>query len=91
MPATRLSVLAMGRVGGVTPYRDQLELLKVGVSTATGALEGLLDAQASCAYTVGDVDNARELFEFPEQRLGDERVIAGTAVVVGGVACDVVS
>jgi len=54
-------------------YRDQLERLKVAVSTAAGAFERLLDAQARCAYTVGYVDNAREFFEFPEEGLRDQR------------------
>lgn len=52
-------------------YCNQLESLKVAVSAAAGAPEGLLDAQTGGAYTVGYIDNAREFFEFPEQLLGN--------------------
>jgi hypothetical protein len=58
-------------------YRDQLERLKVAIGAATGALKRLLYAQTSCAYTIRNVDDAREFLQLPEELLGDERVIAG--------------
>jgi hypothetical protein len=57
-------------------YCDELEALKVDVAAAAQTFEGLLNTQAGGAYTVGDVDDARELLELPKEGLGDERVIA---------------
>jgi hypothetical protein len=65
----------------VATYLDQLKRLKVTISTAAGAREGLLYAQTSCSYTVRYVDDAREFFELPEEHLADQGVIArGVAV-----------
>lgn len=47
----------------------ELKTFKVAVSAATGTLEWLLDAQASGANTIGDVDNACKFLQFPEQLL----------------------
>jgi hypothetical protein len=57
---------------------NQLKRLKVPISTATGAREGLLYTQARCAYTVRYIDDAREFFELPEEFLADQGVIAGS-------------
>jgi hypothetical protein len=57
-------------------YRDQLERLKVAVAASARAPERLLDAQAGSAYTVRDVDDARQFLEFPKELLRYERVIA---------------
>jgi hypothetical protein len=57
-------------------YRDQLECLKVAVAASARAPERLLDAQAGGAYTVRDVDDARQFLELPEELLRDERIIA---------------
>jgi len=48
-------------------YRDQLERLEVAVAAVACARERLLYAQSSCAYAVGDVDDAREFLELPEE------------------------
>ena len=64
-----------GRMQRAT-YRNQLERLEVSVAAVACARERLLYAQASCAYTVGYVDDAREFLELPEERLRDQRVIA---------------
>ena len=58
-------------------YCYQLELLKVAVGAAAGALEGLLDAQTSRSHAVGNIDNARQLLQLPEELLRDQGLIAG--------------
>ena len=60
-------------------HLDQLKRLKVAIRTAACALEGLLDAQACRADTVGYVDDARQFLELPEQLLRDDGVIARPA------------
>ena len=60
-------------------HRHQLERLKVAVPTATRALEWLLYAQSSCAYTIRYIDDAREFLELPEEGLRDQAIIAGLA------------
>lgn len=81
-------LVSTGRAYVAATHSDQLESFQVAVCTAAGAREGLLYAQASCAYTVGYVDDARQLLELPEESLGHDAGIAGRAQQrgLGGIA-----
>jgi hypothetical protein len=75
------------RVRPDAAYRDQLERVEVAVGTAARAAERLLDAQASGAYAVRDVDDAGEFLELPEERLGDERGVARAGRMAAHRSC----
>lgn len=56
--------------GGGT-HSDQFKVLEVLVAAVAGTGEGLLDAEASCADAVGDVDYAGEFLELEEELATD--------------------
>lgn len=60
-------------------YGDQFKVLKVSVRAAACTLERLLYAQTSRAYTVRDVDDARQFLQLPEEFLGDGGAIIGSS------------
>jgi hypothetical protein len=55
----------------------KLEAFKVGVCAAAGALEGLLNTQASSSNAVRYIDYAREFLQLPEELLRNQGVVAG--------------
>jgi hypothetical protein len=55
----------------------QARSFQVGVCAAAGALEGLLNTQASSSNAVRYIDYAREFLQLPEELLRNQGVVAG--------------
>lgn len=81
MPAkvSQSALFAKQKAAKQVTYSDELKGLQVRVRTAACTLERLLNAQASRADAVGDVDDARELLELPEEAGRDQAIVGRLA------------